>query len=50
MCCNCQKAARERLVESAGHGVVRQRRMGMPLRWKTSGLLGSRRANAATNR
>ena len=22
----------------------------MPLRWKTSGLLGSRRANAATNR
>ena len=29
---------------------VRQRRMAMPLRWKTSGLLGSRRANAATNR
>ena len=29
---------------------VRQRRMGMPLRWKTSELLGSRRANAATNR
>ena len=29
---------------------MRQRRMGMPLRWKTSGLLGSRRANAATNR
>ena len=29
---------------------VRQRRMAMPLRWKTSGLLGSRRAHAATNR
>ena len=26
---------------------VRQRRMAMPLRWKTSGLLGSRRAHAA---
>ena len=29
---------------------VRQRRMAMPLPWKPSGLLGSRRANAATNR
>ena len=29
---------------------MRQRRMAMPLRWKTSGLLGSRRAHAATNR
>ena len=29
---------------------VRQRRMAMPLRWKTSGLLGSRRAHAAPNR
>ena len=29
---------------------MRQRRMGMPLRWKTRRLLGSRRANAATNR
>ena len=29
---------------------MRQRRMAMPLQWKTSGLVGSRRANAATNR
>ena len=29
---------------------MRQQRTGMPSRWKTSGLLGSRRANAATNR
>ena len=38
------------IVEEAGRHAVRQRRMAMPLRWKTSGLLGSRRANAATNR
>ena len=38
------------LVEEAGRHAVRQRRMAMPLRWKTSRLLGSRRANAATNR
>ena len=29
---------------------MRQRRMAMPLRWKTRGLLGSRRAHAAPNR
>ena len=38
------------IVEEAGRHAVRQRRMAMPLRWKTSRLLGSRRANAATNR
>ena len=39
-----------RLTGGAVRHAVRQRRMAMPLRWKTSGLLGSRRANAATNR
>ena len=38
------------IVEEAGRHAVRQRRMAMPLRWKTGRLLGSRRANAATNR
>ena len=44
------RAAAPAIVEEAGRHAGRQRRMGMPSRWKTSGLLGSRRANAATNR
>ena len=41
---------RHRCVAPDRRHAVRQRRMAMPLRWKTSGLLGSRRAHAATNR
>ena len=41
---------RQRCVAPDRRHAVRQRRMAMPLRWKTSGLLGSRRAHAATNR